>query len=232
MHPEYLYNNDTQDIAQRAEELATCNEPALREHCQEVSRQTDTSSLCLQKDCAVQVNAAGGILSIIEEHLRKLSQLLLQNAGVFCTQNAKADFSLVCKTVTALEEERLRLLSLVGELTQSRRVIAQAVAKANQALHLLSLAKCAVGEDVRQFYAEEAERIRISYDRLTELDADIREVQNFYMTFLESHMPAFMKRLREAADFNHAGEALDSSAIRALCGELFILCERVSNVSF
>lgn len=232
MHPEYLYNNDTQDIAQRVGELATRNEPALREHCQEVSRQTDTSSLCLQKDCAMSVNDAGGILSIIEEHLRKLSQSLWKNAGVFRTQNAKADFSLVCKTVTALEAERLRLLSCVGELTHMRRAIAQAVAKNNQALHLLLLAKCAVGEDVRRFYVEEAERIRISYERLTALDADIREVQVFYMTFLESHMPAFMKRLRESADFNHAGEALDSSAICALCGELFILCERVPNVSF
>jgi hypothetical protein len=232
MHPEYLYNNDTQDIAHRVKELATLNESALREHCQEVSRQTDTSSLCLQKDCIMQVNAASGILSIIEKHLRQLSQSLYQNAGVFRTQNAQAQFSSVCKTVTALEAERLRLLSCIGELTGGRRSVAQAVAKANQALHLLSLSKCAVGEDIRPLYTAETERINTAYGRLISLDHTLCEVQAFYMTLLEKQLPAFMKGLREAADFNHAGEALDSTAIRALCGEFFILCGRAPNVSF
>ena len=99
MHPEYLYNSDTQDIHRRVSELAAADEPALRAHCQEVSRQTDTSSLSLARDCAKKVNDANATLSIIGESLQALSQALAGNAGVFRTQSEKAHFATVCHTI-------------------------------------------------------------------------------------------------------------------------------------
>ena len=87
MYPEYLQNSDTQDMVRRVSELALSDEPALRAHCQEVSRQTDTSSLCVGKDCIAQVNAANRELAIIGKSLQELSQLLSQSAGVFRTQD-------------------------------------------------------------------------------------------------------------------------------------------------
>ena len=126
MHPEYLYNNDTQDISRRVSELAASNEPALCAHCQEVSRQTDTSSLSLAKDCADRVNDANATLSIIGESLQKLTKSLLQNAGVFRTQNGKKDFSAVCRAVTQIEEARRRLLAQICALSAARSAIALA----------------------------------------------------------------------------------------------------------
>ena len=188
MHPEYLYNNDTQDISRRVSELAASNEPALCAHCQEVSRQTDTSSLSLAKDCADRVNDANATLSIIGESLQNLTKSLLQNAGVFRTQN--------------------------------------------RGRHLLSLAMGAVPVHARTPYAESTERIKVAYARLTSLDAAAGEAQVFYMTAVERHLPAFMERVRVAADFNHGGEALDAGAIRTLCGELLVVLNRAPKVTF
>lgn len=232
MYSEYLYNNDTQDICRRVCELAATNEPALRAHCQEVSRQTDTSSLCLQKDCVAQVNVTNAVLSIIEKNLRDLSQALSKNAGVFRTQNGKADFPTVCQTVVQMEEARLHLLECITALTQIRKTIASSVAEANRSLHLLSIAGDAVFEDVRPFYKDLAAHIQVAYTRLTELDATVREAQSLYMALVERFLPIFMERLRTAADFNHAGEALDGAAICTLCGEFLVQINRVQNVSF
>ena len=90
MHFEYLFNNDTQEISQRVSELASSNEPALRAHCQEVSRQTDTSSLALQEDCIAKVNAATAILQKISVLAEELSKSLMRNSGVFGVQNGQA----------------------------------------------------------------------------------------------------------------------------------------------
>ena len=232
MHPEYLYNSDTQDICRRVSELAAVDEPALRAHCQEVSRQTDTSSLSLARDCATRVNDANATLSIIGERAKKLSQALSAAAGVFRTQSGKEHFATVCRTVTSLEEERLHLLSHIAALSELCSAIASSVAEANRALHFLSLAKSAAAEGVRPFYSESTERIQAAYARLTALDGAIREVQAFYMSAVECHLPAFMQRICAAADFNHGGEALDGAAIRSLCSELLILLGRVPSVAF
>ena len=232
MQIEYLYNNDTQEINQRVCELATSNEPALRQHCQEVSRQTDTSSLCLQKEVERGVECANAVLYAIAKHLEDLSKSLLENAGVFCTRDGKSDFGSVCRTTVRIEEERLRLMRCITLLTQTRRTLTEEVAKANRALHFLSLAARAVSQDLRDQYAQMTANTKAAYERLCALDATLCEVQDFYMSVVERHLPTFMERLRDAADFNHAGEGLDRRLIRALCSELILLSNRRPNVSF
>ena len=232
MYPEYLYNNDTQEIRDRVCELAVTDEPALRARCQEVSRQTDTSSLALQEDCAAKLNAIGAVFSAMANILEALLQSLGREAGIFGTQNRQSDFEAVCHAVTHIEEERLHLLSCITDLTQMRRAVFSAVAEANRALHFLSLAGRFVPKDAHPHYAEATEHTKAAHKRLTSLDATVREAQNFYMTFTERHLPTFMEHLRAAADFNHAGAALDKRAIRMLCKELFVLLDRTPNVSF
>ena len=232
MYPEYLFNSDTQDICRRVSDLATSNESALRAHCQEVSRQTDTSSRTLLKDCAAKVCAAQGTFDATVSIFKELSQSLSSESGVFGTQNGQAAFAKVCRAVVQVEEERQHLLSAIADLTRLRRELASSVAEANRVLHFLSMAKCAVLEDLCLPYAEALELAQKAYARLTAADASLCEVQKFYMTLIESHLPVFMSRLRVAADFNHTGAALDAFAIRALCGELFILQNRTPNVSF
>lgn len=230
MYPEYLYNNDTQDIYRCVQELAQNDEPALRAHCQEVSRQTDTSSRTLQKDCFQKASDAKSVFDAMVSILKELSQSLSSGTDVFGTQNGQAVFAKVCRAVVRVEEERQRLLSLIAELTQLRRVLAASVAQTNQALHFLSLSKRAVPEVLRCHYVEALDLVEKAYARLTGADASLCEVQKFYMTLIESHLPVFMQRLRAAADFNHAGAALDRVAIRTLCGELFVLQNRAPNV--
>lgn len=232
MYPEYLYNNDTQDICSRVRDLAESNESALRAHCQEVSRQTDTSSLALQEDCTVKVNAISAAFESMVSILKELSQSLSNEAGVFGAQNGQAAFSKVCRAVVQIEEKRQHLLSCITELTQLRRTLASSVVDANRALHFLSIAKRAVPEELCPHYAEAVACIEKAYSRLTEADASLCEVQKFYMALIERYLPVFMQSLRAAADFNHTGAALDAAAIRTLCGELFILQNRAPNVSF
>ena len=232
MHPEYLLNNDTQDISRRVSELALSNEPALCAHCQEVSRQTDTSSLSLAEDYAAQMNDANATLAIIGESLQELSRSLLQNAGVFRTQSGKAGFSAVCRAVTRIEEARRQLIAQVGALSGMRFAIAAGVAKANHARHLLSLAARAVLAEARAPYTESTERIKVAYERMLAIDSATGEAQSFYMAFIERHLPSFMAGIRAAADFNHGGESLDTGAIRALCGEMLLLLNRVPKVAF
>lgn len=232
MHPEYLYNNDTQDISRHVSELATSNEPLLRAHCQEVSHQADTSSLCLQRDCAAGVNDTNSVLSIIGESLESLSQSLAQKSGVFRTQDGKADFPTVCRAVVRIEEARGHLLACIATLSQLRHSIASEVAKANRVLHMLSLAESAVPEDVRGEYTESTARIKSAYARLMALDVALCEAQTTYMTIVESHLPVFMERLRAAADFNHAGQRLDGAQIRSLCFAISVVLSRLPKVSF
>ena len=232
MQIEYLYNNDTQEINQRVCELATSNEPALRQHCQEVSRQTDTSSLCLQREVAGGVERANAVLEKISKHLEELSQSLLENAGVFRTRDGKTDFPLVCRATVRIEEERLQLMRCITALTEARRTLAGEVAKANRVLHFLSLAARAVSQDLYEQYTQITKDTQEAYERLTSFDATLCEAQDFYMSVVERHLPAFMERLRDAADFNHAGEGLDRRLIRALCSELILLSNRRPNVSF
>jgi len=232
MYPEYLYNNDTQDIRCQVQELAAKDEPVLRAQCLEVSRQTDTSSLALREACLSKTNAAGAVFEGMITILKELSQSLSSEMGVFRLQNGQAVFSKVCRAVVQIEEERLRLLSCITELTQLRRTLVESVAETNRTLHLLSIAKRAVPEELRMHYAEDTEVVENAYERLKRVDIAVCEVQKFYMTLIESHLPVFMERLRIAADFNHTGAALDGAAIRTLCGELFILQNRAPNVSF
>ena len=232
MHPEYLLNNDTQDISRRVSELALSNEPALCAHCQEVSRQTDTSSLSLAEDYASKVNDANATLSIIGESLQKLSKSLLQNAGIFATQGGKAVFSAVCRAVTQIEKARRQLIAQVGALSGIRSAIASCVAEANHARHFLSLATRSVLAEARAPYTESTERIKVAYERMIAIDSATGEAQDFYMTLIERHLPSFMAGIRTAADFNHGGEALDASAIRALCSEMLLLLNRAPKVAF
>ena len=232
MYPEYLYNNDTQDICRFVSELASSNEPALRAHCQEVSRQTDTSSLALQKDCAQKTKDAEAIFAIQVSILKELVQSLSEKGDVFGTQNGRAAFPKVCRAIVELEEERQRLLSSIANLTQLRRVLAASVAEANQVLHFLSLSKRAVSQELRPHYDEAFDLVEKAYERLKGADASLCEVQKFYMTLLESFLPVFMQRIRVAADFTQTGAELDVVAIRALCKDVFLLQNRVPNVTF
>ena len=232
MYPEYLYNNDTQDIRREVQELVAKDEPALRAHCLEVSRQTDTSSLALREECLSKTNDAGSVFQSMLNVLGEISKSVSREAGVFGVQNGQAVFSDVCHAILQMEEERLRLLSCITDLTKMRHALAAGVAEANRALHFLSIARRAVSEEMRLCYAEDVECIENAYERLKRADIAVCEAQKFYMTFIESHLPAFMEKLRSASDFNHAGAALDGVAIHSLCGELLILQNRVPNVCF
>ena len=232
MHFEYLFNNDTQEISQRVSELASSNEPALRAHCQEVSRQTDTSSLAVKEECLSKASDANAILEAMKNISNTLSRSVSQTTGVFGVQNGKEIFPTVCRAIVQIEEERQRLLIAVANLTHLRHKIASCVAETNQVLHFLSLAKGAVPEELRSDYAEAIGRAQTAYERLKNADSALGEAQNFYMTFIEKHLPAFMERLRAAADFNHAGAELDGAQICALCKELLILQNRIPNVVF
>ena len=164
--------------------------------------------------------------------LEETSQSLLGASDIFGTQNRQSYFSLVCRLVVQIEEKRRDLLSYVAQLTGLRRELASKVADVNRILHFLSLAKRAVSKEMCVPYAKVIARVERAYERLTKADAAIKEVQNFYMTLIDTQLPIFMERLRTAADFNHTGASLDRAAIRALCGELLILQNRVPNVSF
>lgn len=216
----------------RVDELAATNEPALRAHCQEVSRQTDTSSLCLQREGTVLMHQINAVMEGMMTLLQKLSQSLAQNTGVFRTRDGKSDFPSVCRAVVRIEEERQRLLVCVAELSQLRLNVASQVAEANRGLHILSLAKHAVPKEVRPPYEEAIHSINAADERLKVLDAKLCELQKFVMILVERHLSVFVQRLRAAADFNHAGEALDRAAILSLCVELSILLGRAPNVSF
>lgn len=232
MYPEYLINNDTQDICHRVSDIAKSNEPALREYCQEVSRQTDASSLAFGEACTASLKDAGAVFAAMMDVLREMLCALSNTSGVFHTRDGKEDFPAVCRSVATIEEKRLCLLSSVAEMTRLRRVLASDVADANRALHVLSIAKSTVPKELCAHYAQAIERVERAHARLTKADGALKEVQSFYMTLIESQMPVFMERLRGAADFNHMGAALDRNAIRALCGELLVLQNRVPNVSF
>lgn len=232
MYSEYLFNNDTQEISNRVCELASSNEPALRAHCQEVSRQTDTSSLALQEDCIAKLNAAKAILQEISVLAEELSKALTRDGDVFGVQNGQAVFPAVCRAVVQTEERRLSLVSCISQLTQVRRKVASSVAEANRALHVLSLAKCAAGEDVKEDYAQMIQCTNLSYERLKALDFAVCEMQTFCMTLVESHLSVFMQRMRAAGDFNHGGKELDCGEIRLLCRELKILINRAPNITF
>ena len=232
MYPEYLHNNDTQEMCRSVQELAAKDEPALRAHCQEVSRQTDTSSLALREECLSKTQVASAVFEAMLKILEELSRSVSKEASVFGVQNGQAIFPTVCRATLQIEEERLRLLSCVTDLSKIRHSLAAGIAQANRALHFLSLAKCAVLEEMQLQYTGDMRCVENAYERLKRSDAAVCEVQNFYMSLIESHLPAFMERLRTAADFNHAGAALDGAVIRALCGEVFILQNRAPNVSF
>lgn len=232
MYPEYLFNNDTQDMSRRVRELAAKDEPTLRAHCIEVSRQTDTSSLAAKGACVEKANNAKAVLANVEGAIKMLLASFANQGTVFGTQNSRTDFSSVCRAVTEIEEERLHLLSCIRDLTQLRQTVFGAVAEANRALHLLLIAGHSAPEEVRSCYTEITEQTKVAYLRLREADDAIREVSNFYMTFIEQHLPAFMESLRSAADFKGAGASLNKGAIRTICNELLILTTRTPNVSF
>ena len=232
MHSEYLFNNDTQEISNRVCEMASSNEPALRAHCQEVSRQTDTSSLALREECIAKSNAARAILQEISALAEELSKALARDGGVFGVQNGQAVFPAVCRAVVQIEERRLSLVSCISQLTQVRRKVASSVAEANRALHVLSLAKRAAMEDAKEDYAQMIRYTELSYERLKALDFAVCEMQTFYMTLVESHLSVFMQRMRAAGDFNYGGKELDCGEIRLLCRELIILVNRAPNITF
>ena len=232
MYPEYLLNNDTQEINNRVREMAAFDESLLRAHCREVSRQTDTSSLAVREECISLANAAGAALEAMKTVLRALSQSLSQNAGIFGVQNGQAKFPEVCRAIVQIEEERQSFLVAIANLAQMRFKIASCVAETNQVLHFLSLAKGAVSEELRPHYTEAIERAQTAYECLKKADVALGEAQNFHMTFIETHLPTFMEQLRAAADFNHTGAELDGARICALCRELLILQNRIPNVVF
>lgn len=232
MHFEYLFNNDTQEISNRVCEVASSNEPALRAHCQEVSRQTDTSSLALQEDCIAKVNTATAILQKISVLAEELSKGLMGNSGVFGVQNGQAVFPMVCRAVVQIEERRLSMISCISLLTQARREVASGIAEANSNLHLLSLAKYAVEEDAKGDYVKMIQDTEKAYVRLKALGSAVCEMQTFCMTFVERHLTVFMQRIRASADFNHTGKVLDCGEIRLLCNELKILVNRAPNITF
>ena len=232
MYTEYLLNNDTQEINNRVREMAAFDEPLLRAHCQEVSRQTDTSSLAVKEECLSQASDANAILEAMKNILDTLSQSVSQTAGVFGVQNGKEIFPTVCRAIVQMEEERQRLLIAVANLTHLRHKIASCAAETNQVLHFLSLAKGAVSKELRPHYAACIENADGAYESLKKADVALGELQNFYMTFIERHLPAFMERLRTASDLNHMGVNLNSAHIAALCRESLILQNRVPNVAF
>ena len=139
MYPEYLLNNDTQEINNRVREMAAFDEPLLRAHCQEVSRQTDTSSLAVKEECLSKASDANAILEAMKNISNTLSRSVSQITGVFGVQNGKEIFPTVCRAIVQMEEERQRLLTVVASLSQARQKIASCVAQTNQALHFLNL---------------------------------------------------------------------------------------------
>lgn len=231
MYPEYLFNNDTQAMRNGIARLAKSDEPALHKECQEVSQRVDTSSLDAKGECAKSIHSVTAVFQNLKEVLEGLSRSLA-GGGVFGTGNAKADFATVCRAITAMEEERRRLLFCIAECTKVRQALFSAVADANRALHFLRTARSTVPEELRDRYTATVKRAEAAYARLTETDDAVREAQNFSMTFTERHMPAFMERMRSAADFNHAGEALNRGSIRALCAEALIVINRAQNITF
>ena len=232
MFPEYLYNNDTQQTQDRVRALAASNEPALREECKEVSHFVDTSSLDAKAAFASKAHTVGAIFAQMRADLQALSRSLAAHADVFRTRDGQADFGFVCRSVTQIEEGRLQLLSCIADLTGARQALFASVANANHALHFLKTAKLCVPKDLQSPYIEAIERSEAAYADLKELDKNICELQSFSMTFVERHLPAFMERLRTAADFNHRGEALDRGAIQTLCTEALIVINRAPNITF
>lgn len=227
MHPEYFWNNDTQDITRRVCELALQDEQALRAHCQEVSRQTDTSCLRLQEECCAKEQEAKATVKAAITILRELAEALSVNAGVFGTRDSRTDFSAICRAVIGIEEARTRLLAEIDALARVRRALAASVADVNRTLHFLSLAKAAVPEEERSFYAEMLQKSRKTYERLLALDVTLREAQNAYMALVELHFSTFLQKVRTAADFAHTGATLQSATLRSLCGEMLLLLERL-----
>ena len=232
MHPEYLYNNDTQEIEQRVCKMALFDEVTLRAQCLEVSRQTDTSSLAIRDRCIEKTSHARSVLTKIEDIFKRLSQSLSADYEVFGTKDGRADFGEVCRAATAIEVERGRLLFCIADLSQMRQMLFEEVANANRILHFLKTAKRAVSVDVKPLYHQAIEWTEEAYARLKRMDVALCEVQDFYMTFVERHMPAFMEQLRVSADFNHAGVALERGAIRSLCHQMLIVTNRVTNITF
>ena len=232
MYLEYLYNNDTQQMCEEVCRLAQNEEPKLFARCQEVSHQTDTSSLDAKVDCVAKINNIRAVLANMEAIFEHLAQSLSVELGVFRTRDGQADFGMVCRAVTEIEEGRAHLISSITELTQVRKTIFESVANANRALHFLKTAKRAVGEEAKAKYSNLIDITEGAYARLAKLDAAIREVQPFYMTLVERYIPAFMERLRASADFNHAGAALERGAVCALCKEVFLLTNQAPNITF
>ena len=139
MHPEYLYNNDTEEIINRVRALALRDEPALRQYCVEVSCQTDTSSLHLAELYDVQKREADATLSAFAQILRDLLQSISGGTDIFRKQNGQADFPFVCRSVTHIEESRICLMHSIDALSQMRRQLASAVAEANKVFHFVLL---------------------------------------------------------------------------------------------
>lgn len=227
MHPEYLYNNDTEEIINRVRELALCDEPALRQYCVEVSCQTDTSSLHLTELYDVNEREVDATLHAFLQILRDLMQSLSSGTDIFRTENGQADFPLVCQAITHIEETRIHLMHRIDALSQMRRVVASSVAEANRALHFVTVAARSVPEESQAQYAESAQKINTARERMISLDRCVKEAQNAYMTFVEHHLPTFLRGVRDAADFNHAGAGLNRAALRILCSEVSLLIERM-----
>ena len=232
MFPEYLHNNDTEEITRYVRELVASDELALRAHCQEVSRQTDTSALYVEKRALEKAEALKAVFSKMAEGLRALSQSLSAEAGIFHTQDGQTKFSEVCRSVVRLEEERQEILRGIIDLSQVREELILGVSQINRALHFLSIAESLVPKDVQPHYKKELESVEALYACLLKCDTAICEIQTNAMTMVESHLPRFTKKLYSAADFSHAGNGLDRAAIRSLCGELLILLERLPKVAF
>lgn len=232
MSPEYLYNNDTRELQDRVRALAASNEPALYAECEEVSRLVDTSSLDAKEEIASKIHTVGAIFTQVRADLQALSCSLSAHADVFRMRDGQVDFGAVCHAVTQIEEGRLKLLSGIADLTRARQALFAFVAEANRSLHFLRIARGSVPKELHSRYAKPIERTEAAYRDLKELDGNIGEVQNFSMTFVERHLPAFMARLHTAADFNHRGEALDRGAIQTLCNEVLIVINRVPNITF
>ena len=232
MHSEYLYNNDTKEFHNRVQKLALCDEPALRAHCKEVSCLLGTSSLAARVEFNEKMQHVQAIFQTMVTHLRALSQTLSSGGELFGGRDGKADFAAVCRAVTALEGQRAALVGGVAQLSLLRQALFSRVAEANGSLQFLRSARGAVEGEVQVHYTEAIEAAEAAYEDLKTLDVAICEVLEFSMTYVERLMPAFMERLRTAADFNHAGAALNRGAVRTLCNEALIALERAPNITF
>ncbi len=229
---EYLFNNDTQQMRNEVCCLAQNDEPTLHRKCQEVSHRVDTSSLDAKGECIAKANGVNATFAKIAKTLQELSRSLESGTDIFATREGKRDFGAVCRAVTAIEDARRELLSRIAKLTQARQKLFLTVADANRALHFLKTAKQTVPEERRAPYARAVEIAETAYALLKKVDAALCELQKFCMTFIERHLPAFMERLRTAADFNHAGASLGGGAIRTLCSEALIVINRAPNIAF